>query len=335
MDQDFYITLIYKRLRNLLDPEEERQLAEWLTDSEENQALSRSISRAWENSEAYQLPTVDLDLNTEFNQLLHQLEGEEQTEQIESPTYSSSFRWWSIAAAILVLLIFGYLWTINQSPEVEWIEIVQESSEGAFPMPDGSEVWVRKGSTLKYPTTFAKNERRIFLSGEAYLNIQPDPQKPFFVETPSGQVEVLGTKFTVKEWEAGESIEVYVQEGKVALAPKDLDQTLILRSQQKGVFQIPEKNLFKDPDVNENEVAWRTKELNFEDTPLEEVVQVLEQTYQIEVELLNKALNSCPFSLTIDFEDIGTLFDSLEELYGISVVEKGPAAYELQEGRCP
>ena len=335
MEQDFYITLIYKQLRNLLGPEEERQLAEWLADSEENQALSRSISLAWENSEAYQLPEVELDLNAEFDQMLSRLEGEEKRAPAEPPSYSSSFRWWSIAAAILVLLIFGYLWNINQAPDTDWIEITQKKPEGAYPMPDGSIVWVREGSTLRYPTSFSGKERRIFLSGEAYLEVQPDTEKPFFVETASGQVRVLGTVFTVKAWEKSELLEVYVQEGKVELAPKDVDQTLTLERQQKGVFNISEKNLYREEGVSENEIAWRTKVLTFEDTPLEQVIQVLEQRYQVDLELENGEMSSCPLSLMIESDEIGPIFENLTELFGIKVVEKGPSFYVLQEGLCP
>ena len=67
-----------------------------------------------------------------------------------------------------------------------------------YELPDHSVVWLNAGSTLRYPTTFKKDNRLVELKGEAYFEVQADKDRPFYVNTPNGlSVYVYGTKFNV------------------------------------------------------------------------------------------------------------------------------------------
>ena len=51
-------------------------------------------------------------------------------------------------------------------------------------------------STLTYPVQFKGKERKIRLTGEAYLEVTPDTTRRFIVEAAGTTVTVLGTRST-------------------------------------------------------------------------------------------------------------------------------------------
>ena len=53
---------------------------------------------------------------------------------------------------------------------------------------------------LKYPVRFVGKERRVYLSGEAYFEVQRDTTKPFIVVMNGNEVRVLGTEFNVRSY---------------------------------------------------------------------------------------------------------------------------------------
>ena len=48
-------------------------------------------------------------------------------------------------------------------------------------LADGSRVWLNTASSLRYPTAFAGKERKVEITGEAYLEVAHNPDMPFIV----------------------------------------------------------------------------------------------------------------------------------------------------------
>lgn len=85
-------------------------------------------------------------------------------------------------------------------------------------LSDGTKVWLNSESELKYASEFVGEERRVYLTGEAYFEVAHNPNKPFFVEAKNLQIQVLGTSFGVRVykdevmpsqlWKKGRSISI-------------------------------------------------------------------------------------------------------------------------------
>ena len=56
MKKDHYILLIYKRLKGIISPEEDQTLRKWEGSQQENRQTTADLSRAWKESESYELP---------------------------------------------------------------------------------------------------------------------------------------------------------------------------------------------------------------------------------------------------------------------------------------
>ena len=67
-------------------------------------------------------------------------------------------------------------------------------------LDDGTEIWLNSASELRYPAHFVGNERRVYLTGEAYFQVVRNEVAPFIVETRDMDVKVLGTSFNVSAY---------------------------------------------------------------------------------------------------------------------------------------
>ena len=54
--------------------------------------------------------------------------------------------------------------------------------EYSLTLADGTKVWLNAMSELKYPTRFNGNTRCVELKGEAFFEVKPDAQRPFYVK---------------------------------------------------------------------------------------------------------------------------------------------------------
>ena len=149
-------------------------------------------------------------------------------------------------------------------------------------LPDGSKVWLNAASSIKYPTVFSGNERKVEVSGEAYFEVAKNPSSPFRVKiNDETEVEVLGTHFNVNSYMNEESISTTLLEGSVSV--KNSSGKLILQPGQQARVAGNEKiKLFAEVDV-EKVMAWKNGVFNFEDATLEEVMRQLERWYDIDI----------------------------------------------------
>ena len=61
---------------------------------------------------------------------------------------------------------------------------VPDGRQFMLTLSDGSKVWLNSGSELEYPATFiGQTYRKVKLNGEAFFDIMPDKETPFYVET--------------------------------------------------------------------------------------------------------------------------------------------------------
>ena len=160
-------------------------------------------------------------------------------------------------------------------------------------LPDGTNVWLNAGSTLRYPSKFLDADRTVELSGEAYFSVVTNPEKPFKVVSAKQSIYVLGTEFNVSAYPDDPEIKTTLVEGKVRLSltdtgkteadgvkPRD-DQSVELRAGEQGI--IHGKTLTKTPIDVEPYTAWKEGYFNFRKTPLEEILRQAARWYDVQV----------------------------------------------------
>jgi transmembrane sensor len=149
-------------------------------------------------------------------------------------------------------------------------------------LPDGTRAWLNAASSLRYPTAFRGNERKVEVTGEVYFEVAKNKAMPFRVGVNKDmQVVVLGTHFNVNSYSNEASINTTLLEGSVQIANKD--QKVILKPGQQAQIN-PGKKINVVNDVNFKKVmAWKDGVFDFNNASLQEVMRQLERWYDIEV----------------------------------------------------
>ncbi|WP_448137663.1 FecR family protein [Sphingobacterium siyangense] len=150
-------------------------------------------------------------------------------------------------------------------------------------LPDGTKVWLNAGSSLKYPMSFAKNERRVSLEGEAFFEVTKDSARPFKVLSKGQEIEVLGTAFNVNAYPDNTSIKTTLVNGKVKLSnDKRYSEAIYLLPGQQSTNTNNGKIQLANVDTAPF-TAWKEGLFYFDETPLSDALQQIGRWYNVEV----------------------------------------------------
>lgn len=188
---------------------------------------------------------------------------------------------------------------------------VPRGGEYNVQLADGTYMWVNSESSVRFPVHFTGKKREIFVSGEVFLNVAKDKEKPFIVHTSKGNVRVLGTKFNVRDYKDEDqhittlvsgSVEYSSSTGKVILKPGEQ-----VRDEEKS-----DKLTVKEVNVREF-ISWKDGMYVFNHTRLEDMMKTVERWYDVDVFFLNEDAKSLRFSGELErYENIDKLLDFIK-----------------------
>jgi ferric-dicitrate binding protein FerR (iron transport regulator) len=316
---DLY-TLVSKYFAHQLEEEELEQLDRWKAAHPEEFAELQSI---WQKQRAYKQPFRRAEVQQKLNQRIDALEAE------SHPMPQNNYFAYKIAASVsLLLLVAGFAyWLIlwkSAAEAVVWIEKATRKSQVAtFTLPDGSRVALNADSKFRYPASGQPSIREVFLDGEAFFEITPNPERPFVVRTGALTTRVLGTSFVVSAYPEDEVAKVAVVSGRVAVDLPEFSAT-VLQPNRQVVYHKIEKTRSEQAAIMANELAWTKGRLVFNATQLSQVARILERYYNVTVKLETEELKGCQVTATFEQE---TLFHVLESISYINALE-----YTFNEG---
>ena len=175
------------------------------------------------------------------------------------------------AIAATAILLFGFLFFYN-SPNNYKTEIANTET---ILLPDGSEMQLQANSLAKVAKNWEK-DRSLNLQGEAFFKVKKGEK--FSVNTSLGKVQVLGTQFSVTNYNEN-LFTVKCFEGKVRVITPE--KTLILT--KGNAYQWTNTNSITWK-FNETKPSWISKsEITFNKVPLYLVAQSLENHYSIKI----------------------------------------------------
>ncbi len=197
-------------------------------------------------------------------------------------------------------------------------------------LPDSSTVILNANSALSYnPDWEADQNRAVWLQGEAYFSVRKKKDarsrsQKFVVHTDNLSVEVLGTRFNVND-RAG-TTEVVLASGKVKVSSKLPDparsQSLLMVPGEMVEFSEASKAFLKRTVNTERYTAWKGNKLIFDNTPLQEVVDILTHTYGMEVQIKNRTLLSKKLTGEIEVKKVEDLLEALSQIYDLAIIHK-------------
>lgn len=214
---------------------------------------------------------------------------------------------------------------IEKAGSADAINVLETSigEQAQVRLPDGTSVYLNAGSSMKYPSSFIKKNKRIVeLLGEAYFEVAKDKTKPFLVKTTKQEVEVLGTQFNVSNYPNDPSIKTTLVEGSIKLTTPS-SQTVLKPGQQAKVSaqQIKVVDVITD-----YAIAWKQGYFMFDHESLEQIMQKLARWYNVEIEFKDSQLKQRTFFGTI------SRFENISKVLGIMQATH-VASFEIQNNK--
>jgi len=150
-------------------------------------------------------------------------------------------------------------------------------------LPDGTDVIVNAGSTLKFPVNFAGNTREVALSGEAYFDVRPDAKHPFNVLAGNKRIEVLGTRFAVRNYATEPVKTVILKDGKVRVHNRQ--QTVELSPNEEALVDDEDQSI-KIMHINaDKSLSWKDGYFNFDGLDLRAAICQMAQWHGMKVQI--------------------------------------------------
>ncbi|MPR32886.1 FecR family protein [Salmonirosea aquatica] len=200
--------------------------------------------------------------------------------------------WVRLAAASVVLVMLAVwigkdYYSSRPSSELSRVQTAN-GQQLAVTLTDGTTVRLNAGSTLTYPETFLADKREVRLKGEAYFEVAPNATAPFLIRTGEVDVQVIGTKFTVKAYPESELVKVAVVEGKVAVqaagnatAP-EAKEVLLTKDEMATVEKAKRELSVTGYDKNVA-LGWQNGILYFEKANFTQFLKQLERWYGVDI----------------------------------------------------
>jgi ferric-dicitrate binding protein FerR (iron transport regulator) len=195
-------------------------------------------------------------------------------------------------------------------------------------LPDGTKILLNRRSTLRYPAQFANDHRNVTLTGEAFFDVIPDATRPFRIQARQTTVQVLGTSFSVRAYDA--NVSVAVKTGKVKFAGGR--KAVLLTKDQQATFVASTDTIRQSLKLSANAFAYKTGQLVFDNEPLRNVVQTLNEVYNADVRLQNAQLGNCRLTTRFSNASLEAVVAVTAETLGLRVRHVGQQV--ILDGTC-
>jgi len=333
MNEDQYILLIYKQLKGELSAAESEQLDNWLAADEDHRHIQEQVARDWGQSAHYTADTV-IDVKGDFEKLRTRMQAYNTAEAPKVRQLPARGSWMSWAAAIALLIAAGWWWMNQGAEEALQLAKTGEGEKTEVLLADGTKVWLNENSQLEYQAQFSAIERMVYLKGEAYFEVQSNPEVPFKIHSSTAAVEVLGTAFNYRDYADEQQVNVLVKEGKVSLQPLNSKKAIILTKGEKGVFDKEQKELRKLPARTMNDLSWQSGVMEFRNTPLEVALKDIEQRFKVKVSIVSRPMNACPLTGRFPNATAQSVLEDIARVFQMKLEGNPTDGYTLSDGIC-
>ncbi len=271
-----------------------------------------------------QLQFKDLGLSDkEAQQLLIKIERNIREKNKDKVRRNLLYKVWipiSVAASVLFIVsFFGLLQTVKTQ-----VATTRFGETQNIELPDGSVVILNANSTLTYPTHWRNRQtREVELKGEAFFKVKKSEHKhqKFVVNTEKVGIEVLGTQFNVNT--RRNNFQIVLNSGEVSVYQNNMEEyergrillspgEMLTFEEQQGVFskQSVDTLLY---------TAWKDNKFILKQTPLNEIIRILEDNFNYTIIVRDSALLTKEFVGTFPKDDPDILFSTLSTSLGVEV----------------
>ena len=237
--------------------------------------------------------------------------------------------------------------TFEGNPDLAYDQMATDAGEGEFnklvvsygkrarvTLCDGTKIWANAGTVLLYPTHFEDKKREIYVDGEIYIDVTPNPEKPFIIKTSDMGVKVLGTSFNVSAYKDESMIETTLVEGSVKLnvVSGGKRMTQMLKPNEKAEYQKGAGKIKVFGVNTEYDTAWKNGEIIFRNHPMDKVLKTLERHYRVVFEVKDNEILKSIITARFKDEQLPQVLEYLKLASGIQYAIHKPTVKDSGSG---
>ncbi|MGL4993588.1 MAG: FecR family protein [Bacteroidales bacterium] len=312
--KDPIYSLFEKYINNTISSRE-REVLRSMINAMSDEQIKETLSMVWEDFE----PENKAEHHSfeEFESSL----AKKNTKRIIAPHFWVTLS--RVAAVIALPIAVGFgIYMYNQASLMQshldknFVFSTKSGDCSELILPDGTKVLLNSASTLSYPVNYGMNERRVSLSGEAFLEVKKDSLRAFILDVKELEVKVLGTSFNVKAYEESDYIETTLIEGSVEIDTKR-NSKLTLRPNEKASYSRASGQLWREKSEGYYEKAWIDGSLVFRSSSFSDMMIALERYYGLTIRVYGK-LPTEKFTGYIQEKNLWTVLKMLQNHYPFS-----------------
>lgn len=235
-------------------------------------------------------------------------------------------RWAGAVAATLLLFILIREWAAQGERSYR----TDFGKHEQIVLPDESVITLNGNSGISYARTWRSDKpREIWLRGEAFFEVKHvairnrlRQSDSFHVHVSDLELTVLGTRFNVKN--RRNTTEISLLEGRLRI--EKTGKGAFVRMLKPGDAFIYDssrqqlKDLARKPQVNK---AWTNNEMDLDGYTLQEILDVLEDTYGYEITLKTPQLAQRRLTGTIPATNAEDILFVLKKVFNLKIDQKG------------
>ena len=213
------------------------------------------------------------------------------------------------AASVAILLLIGGLWMILGDNKAEMNELVRIEAQQSmmYILPDSTKVWMKPGSSIQFAKDFNK-DRKVWLSGNSLFEVYKHEGSTFQVHINKAFIEVKGTCFLVKQDDIKQN-EITLFHGKIEFNVESTGKKIVMQPLQKVTYNVDNAQTQIE---NISNISWENGRYNFEDVPLTQLIETVNQMYNTNIVLKRNLGKKALFSGSIRYDE--TLDDVLDKI---------------------
>lgn len=335
MTKDLFI----KYLQGNCTEEEFDQVLSWIREGSQSISGEKIIQEIWEEFEPEARPVERMKYNRLLDKIHHQININQNPATLVTQKTAANNRVLTIltrVAAILLLPVLSLLLYTNLPDNDRYAASINDleveapaGSRMHIELGDGTKVFLNHGSKLKYPYRFEGENRKVFLTGEAYFEVAHNAKIPFIVGTKSLDVKATGTAFNVSAYPDEDAVETTLVEGKVILYErKGNSEIKALTPGECLKFDVQKNNYSLETGNTLKYTAWKDGLLVFKNDHVDDIAKKLARWYNIDVEITSQNIKEYPFTATFRDETLPQVLELLSLAtpvsYRLTLSEKLP-----------
>lgn len=193
-------------------------------------------------------------------------------------------------------------------------------------LEDGTEVFLNAGSELKYPTTFNRQTREVYLKGEAYFKVVKS-ERQFIVHTSDMDIRVYGTEFNINTNHKN-FIETILVKGSIGAYFNDNE--LKMNPNELLVVNVVTKDKTVDTIPVSDYLGWMSGDFICNAQPLSKLLDDVSAWFGVTFKE-NKQLNNYIINVNISRNlELDKLLETIEEMSGFTFIKERRGLYNVK-----